>query len=880
MADMFGTKHLGGFAYYDRMPDLGRPTSADSDQSNIAAPFVVVFDKNGVRSIGNVGTDMEENQQGLSPQMMMSKSKSDIHYFFIFLRPTQAMKAEQLWFDAEYCDLYEYLKEIALTEEGAFAGEDGQSPPPSAKLWFERKDIRATEAVMNIHCEPDEEEEPEKPSLGSLNWVSFSSENRVQGRIGLHDFLVWGARDGRSRVLGSPMDDWIWDEGEFEDEEQYEEFQRQVEQFGAYSLRHEIWDDEIDGWDYIDHITGIVPSEDYDLIQAAHEFFDLKNPILLGGMNWISLRAEDFPEDEIGLLNWRWDGWKSVRKSGSKMEWDDWDDYYWDERSHTPPPAAAAAAETFKADVKEQARLQKYEKTYGVEGAKVRNRIFKRILANEQDGTKAGQWSARKAQSLTEDYEKAMKGKGKKPYKSSKKTKSQKDLKDWGDQDWTTKSGKKSSKTGERYLPKKAIKALSDKEYKETSEKKRKDTKKGKQFSKQPKKVAEKVKEYRAERFEAYTMGDTYTAAEVYEIASSSQMRGPQSWDYQHYENPEDDRLLRSILRTPEWEIIRFDESVLREKPITHADCWIGTFYWPEPIRSNTPIVIQDGTVVDGNHRLASALTWGQSVLAFVPKGEEWWIEWFDEDEMKEWNDDLDELLKSSKQKCECLHNCFCWAMGAETFQSTQSGVNSKYSPRSGTDVEEFSVPFIDISNQDADGLPTEEIICVDHLYHGQYSMGGEEITAHSPYWSPNLDFALGHALFGAELEKMVPATRCEYCYEECDKCEEGWVLLNRETDDIIPQTMPMVLQLNFDTEEEICFAQDIEHEKGQSYVLYGESSGWEIVPSNQLIPILEKWLEDEEIPEDILFDTGAGYVSDDRIVWNRVEQAIQQLQN
>ena len=62
-------------------------------------------------------------------------------------------------------------------------------------------------------------------------------------------------------------------------------------------------------------------------------------------------------------------------------------------------------AETFEADSKEEARLKKYEKTYGKEGAKVRNRIFKRILAKAQDGTKAGQWSARKAQSLTEDYE-------------------------------------------------------------------------------------------------------------------------------------------------------------------------------------------------------------------------------------------------------------------------------------------------------------------------------------------------------------------------------------------------------------------------------------------------------------------------------------------
>ena len=41
---------------------------------------------------------------------------------------------------------------------------------------------------------------------------------------------------------------------------------------------------------------------------------------------------------------------------------------------------------------------------------------------------------------------------------------SQRSLKAWGEQDWQTKSGKKSSVTGERYLPKKAIQALSDEE--------------------------------------------------------------------------------------------------------------------------------------------------------------------------------------------------------------------------------------------------------------------------------------------------------------------------------------------------------------------------------------------------------------------------------
>ena len=75
--------------------------------------------------------------------------------------------------------------------------------------------------------------------------------------------------------------------------------------------------------------------------------------------------------------------------------------------------------------------------------------------------------------------------------------KSQRSLKSWTKQKWRTKSGKKSSETGERYLPEKAIKSLSSKEYAATSKKKREDTAKGKQFSKQPKKIAKKTRQYR-----------------------------------------------------------------------------------------------------------------------------------------------------------------------------------------------------------------------------------------------------------------------------------------------------------------------------------------------------------------------------------------------
>ena len=75
--------------------------------------------------------------------------------------------------------------------------------------------------------------------------------------------------------------------------------------------------------------------------------------------------------------------------------------------------------------------------------------------------------------------------------------KPQKSLKKWTKQKWRTKSGKPSAKTGERYLPEKAIRALSDKEYAATTRKKRQDTKKGKQHSAQHKRIAKKTRAYR-----------------------------------------------------------------------------------------------------------------------------------------------------------------------------------------------------------------------------------------------------------------------------------------------------------------------------------------------------------------------------------------------
>ena len=79
--------------------------------------------------------------------------------------------------------------------------------------------------------------------------------------------------------------------------------------------------------------------------------------------------------------------------------------------------------------------------------------------------------------------------------------KTQRSLRAWTKQKWRTKSGKPSTQgskaTGERYLPEKAIKALSNKEYAASTAAKRQATRRGKQVSKQPKKIARKTARFR-----------------------------------------------------------------------------------------------------------------------------------------------------------------------------------------------------------------------------------------------------------------------------------------------------------------------------------------------------------------------------------------------
>jgi hypothetical protein len=116
-------------------------------------------------------------------------------------------------------------------------------------------------------------------------------------------------------------------------------------------------------------------------------------------------------------------------------------------------------------------------------------RIVSRVKAGSKGGDK-GEWSARKAQLAVKLYKDAGGGyKGKKSADNS--------LVKWSKQKWRTKSGKPSGQTGERYLPEKAIKALTPREYAATTRAKKVGTKKGKQYVAQPKAISQKVKKYR-----------------------------------------------------------------------------------------------------------------------------------------------------------------------------------------------------------------------------------------------------------------------------------------------------------------------------------------------------------------------------------------------
>jgi hypothetical protein len=119
--------------------------------------------------------------------------------------------------------------------------------------------------------------------------------------------------------------------------------------------------------------------------------------------------------------------------------------------------------------------------------------LWSRVVSSVKSGTKggdAGQWSARKAQIAVAKYKEAGgKYEGKKSSSNS--------LSKWTNQEWTTKSGKPSKETGERYLPKKAIESLTPQEYAATTKAKRQGGGTG-NVVEQPKSIAKKTAKYRS----------------------------------------------------------------------------------------------------------------------------------------------------------------------------------------------------------------------------------------------------------------------------------------------------------------------------------------------------------------------------------------------
>jgi hypothetical protein len=112
------------------------------------------------------------------------------------------------------------------------------------------------------------------------------------------------------------------------------------------------------------------------------------------------------------------------------------------------------------------------------------------IMSIEIAGTKAHQWSARKAQLAVRLYKENGGG-----YIGAKDKDNS--LTRWTAQNWRTKSGLPSSVTGERYLPYEAIKHLTPQQYNETTKEKQRAMMAGNQYSSQPVNIAQITRRFR-----------------------------------------------------------------------------------------------------------------------------------------------------------------------------------------------------------------------------------------------------------------------------------------------------------------------------------------------------------------------------------------------
>jgi hypothetical protein len=118
--------------------------------------------------------------------------------------------------------------------------------------------------------------------------------------------------------------------------------------------------------------------------------------------------------------------------------------------------------------------------------------VKREVTAGSKGGVR-GEWSARKAQLSVALYKK--RGGGYLGPKSPRNA-----LAKWTREDWRTRSGEPSLVTGERYLPARAIEALTPAEYAATTRAKRAGLRRDEQFTRQPERIAAKTARYRKNR--------------------------------------------------------------------------------------------------------------------------------------------------------------------------------------------------------------------------------------------------------------------------------------------------------------------------------------------------------------------------------------------
>lgn len=158
-------------------------------------------------------------------------------------------------------------------------------------------------------------------------------------------------------------------------------------------------------------------------------------------------------------------------------------------------------------------------------------REIKQDLMESDKGGRPGQWSARKAQLLVQEYERRGGG-----YKNDRKDEDAKSLEKWTNQSWQTSDGSAYADDGERmkrYLPEKAWDLLSEEEKRKAENKKSRGDAAGEQFVENT--VAAKAARAYVDHGDASDLNKSQlmrlTKNELIEIARQQEIDGRSSMD-------------------------------------------------------------------------------------------------------------------------------------------------------------------------------------------------------------------------------------------------------------------------------------------------------------------------------------------------------------